>query len=134
MLVSGGYYKGLGIRPLAGRLLSEADDRADAEPAAVISYQLWRDRFGRDPRAIGSKVTVNGVPVTIVGVTRPEFYGVSPGGFVPSPDITLTLATTPLVDPRLGARQPFDLPGVRTVVVERDGPAATGDRCAQRGG
>jgi predicted permease len=109
MLVSGGYYKGLAIRPLAGRLLSEADDRADAEPVAVISYQLWRDRFREDPRAVGSKATVNGVPVTIAGVTRPEFYGVSPGGFVPSPDITLTLAMTPLVDPRLagGSRSVF---------------------------
>ena len=113
MLVSGGYYSGLEIRPLVGRLLSEADDRADADPAAVISYQLWRDRFGRDPRAVGSKVTVNGVPVTIVGVTRPEFYGVSPGGFVPSPDITLTLATTPLVDPRLGG-------GSRSIFLESE--------------
>ena len=101
MLVSGGYYRGLGVRSLVGRLLDETDDRMDAEPAAVISYQLWRDRFGSDPRAIGARVAVSGVPVTIVGVTRPEFYGVSQGGFMPSPDITLTLAMTPLVDPRL---------------------------------
>ena len=109
MLVSGSYYRGLGIRPLVGRLLSEADDQAGAEPAAVISYQLWRDRFGRQPRAIGARVTVSGVPVTIIGVTRPEFFGVSPGGFMPSPDITLTLAMTPLVDPRLlSGRAPWD--------------------------
>ncbi|RPI07876.1 MAG: FtsX-like permease family protein, partial [Acidobacteriales bacterium] len=101
MLVSGNYYKGLGIRPLAGRLLNDADDRADAELAAVISYQLWRDRFGSDPRAIGAKVALNSVPVTIAGVTRPEFYGVSPGGFMPSPDITMALAATQQVDPGL---------------------------------
>jgi predicted permease len=101
MLVSGGYYRGLGVRALVGRLLDETDDRMDAEPAAVISYQLWRDRFGSDPRAIGARAAVSGVPVTIIGVTRPEFYGVSQGGFMPSPDITLTLAMTPLVDPRL---------------------------------
>jgi hypothetical protein len=106
MLVSANYYKGLGVRPLAGRLLDEADDRADAEPAAVISYQLWRDRFALNAGAIGAKVTLNGVPVTIVGVTRPEFYGVSPGGFMPSPDVTLTLATTPRVDPRLVGGSP----------------------------
>jgi len=101
MLVSGGYYRGLGVRAAVGRLLDEADDRLDAEPAAVISYQLWRLRFGGDPLAVGARAMVNGVPVTIVGVTRPEFYGVSQGGFMPSPDITLTLAMTPLVDPRL---------------------------------
>lgn len=101
MLVSGGYYGGLGVQPFAGRLLDQSDNQPDAEPAAVISYQLWRDRFGREPRAIGAKAAVNGVPVTIIGVTRPEFYGVSPGGFMPSPDITMTLAMTPRVDSRL---------------------------------
>ncbi|HSW50641.1 MAG TPA: ABC transporter permease, partial [Bryobacteraceae bacterium] len=107
MLVSGGYYRGLGVRPFVGRLLDDGDDRAGAEPVAVISYQLWRDRFGRNPRAIGTKAAVNGVPVTIVGVTRPEFYGVSPGGFMPSPDITMTLATVPLIEPRLLGEKPI---------------------------
>jgi predicted permease len=106
MLVSGGYYRGLGVRPFVGRLLDDGDDRAGAEPVAVISYQLWRDRFGRDPRAIGARAAVNGIPVSIVGVTRPEFYGVSPGGSVPSPDITMPLATTPLVEPRLLGDKP----------------------------
>jgi predicted permease len=106
MLVSGNYYKGLGIRTMAGRLLDQADERADAEPAVVISYQLWRDRFAWSAAAIGAKVTLSGVPVTIVGVTQPEFYGVSPGGFMPSPDVTLTLAMTPRIDPRLIGASP----------------------------
>ena len=91
LVVSGNYYRGLGVEPLIGRLLNEADDRPDAEPVAVVSYQLWHDTLGSDPRAIGTSAVLNGVPVNIVGVTPPSFYGVSAGGFVPSPDITVPL-------------------------------------------
>jgi predicted permease len=99
MLVSGDYFSGLGVEPLVGRLLNDADDQPNAEPVAVISYQLWRDAFGSDPRAIGASATLNGVPVTVVGVTPPSFYGVSPGGFIPSPDVTVALHLAPAVVP-----------------------------------
>jgi predicted permease len=103
MCVSGGYYKGLGIRPLIGQLLDENDDRPSSDAAVVISYQLWRDTFNADPRAIGSGVTLNGVPMKIIGVTRPGFYGVSHGGFMPSPDITISLALVPRVKRQLSS-------------------------------
>jgi len=73
--VSGSYFQALGLRPAAGRLLDPADDRRDVEAVAVISYAGWRSRFGGSPSAIGARVLLNRVPVTIVGVMPRVFRG-----------------------------------------------------------
>ena len=99
MLVSGGYYKGFGIQPLIGRLLNETDDRPEAEPAAVISYQLWRTLFASDPSILGETITLNNFPAAIVGVTPPGFYGISPGGYSGPTDISVSLSLAPQVEP-----------------------------------
>ena len=101
MLVSGDYYKGLGVQPLMGRLLNETDDHPGAEPAAVISYQLWRDSFGSDPKTVGTAITLNSVPLTIIGVTPPSYYGISRGGYNGPPDVTVPFALAPHVEPGL---------------------------------
>jgi predicted permease len=77
-MVSGEYFRGLGVSPALGRLISIEDER-DAAPVAVISYAYWTRRFGGDPGAAGRAVTVNHVPFTIVGVSAPGFFGVQPG-------------------------------------------------------
>jgi hypothetical protein len=46
MMASAGYLPTLGVRPLLGRVFTAAEDRAGAEPVAVISYGLWKRRFG----------------------------------------------------------------------------------------
>ena len=102
LLASGEYHQGMGARPLVGRLLNPADDKPGAEPVAVLSYRFWEQAFGRDPGVVGRGVTVNGIPVTIIGVTEPAFYGASAGGPVPPPDVTLPLAMTSEVAPRMG--------------------------------
>jgi putative ABC transport system permease protein len=69
MVVSGSYFPVLGLRPALGRLLGPEDDRAPgAEPVAVLSHRFWEARLGADPGIVGRTVTVNGVPLTIVGV------------------------------------------------------------------
>src|SRR5262245_54636969 len=82
-LVSGNYFRALGVSTIAGRPLDPADDATAAEPAAVISDFVWEKLFNRDSSAIGEKVTINGLPVTIVGVTPRGFYlaGGTPPGF-----------------------------------------------------
>lgn len=75
LVVSGNYHRGLGVSAVAGRVLTPDDDKPAAESVAVISYGYWQRRFGGDAAAIGKKVTVNGMPVTIVGVTGPSFLG-----------------------------------------------------------
>ncbi len=89
-VVSGNYHALLGVNAAAGRLLGPADDDPAAEVAAVISYRFWQRRFGGEASAIGKTVTMNGVPVTIVGVTAPDFNGTQQVGEVT--DITLPLA------------------------------------------
>ena len=73
-VVSGNYYSALGLSPAQGRLIGEADDRADAAPVAVISHAFWQRRFG-GANAVGRQLALNGVPFTIVGVAPAGFRG-----------------------------------------------------------
>jgi predicted permease len=73
-LVSGSYFATLGAVPAAGRLLGGPDDRAGAPLVAVLSYRLWRERFG-ESEIVGRPIVINGSQVTVVGVAAPEFMG-----------------------------------------------------------
>ncbi len=88
MYVSGEFFRGLRVAPAAGRMLSVDDDRAGAPPVAVVSYQYWVNRFGASTDAIGQAVRLNNVPLTIVGVAPPGFFGVNPAT---NPDLYLPL-------------------------------------------
>jgi putative ABC transport system permease protein len=94
--VSGSYYDTLGLQAVAGRLLGPDDDRPDAPPAAVITDGYWRRMFGRNPDVIGRPLAVEGVAVTIVGVSPAGFTGMSVGQVA---DITLPVAILPRVLP-----------------------------------
>ncbi|MGD0735090.1 MAG: ABC transporter permease [Terracidiphilus sp.] len=85
--VSGSYYSVLAVRPLLGRLIGP-EDTADGRVAqvAVIGYQLWRERFGGDPGAIGKTIHIDGKPYTIVGVTEKWFTGMTVGS---PPEVTV---------------------------------------------
>jgi len=88
VMVTGGYFSGLGIVPVMGRLIADADVKESAPRVGVISYSYWTRRFGRAPVAVGKAVFINGVPFTIVGVAPPRFFGVQPGQ---APDIWVPL-------------------------------------------
>jgi predicted permease len=72
--VSGNSFATLGLLPYAGRLLRPSDDAQGAAPVAVISFQTWQQELGRDPSVIGSSFTINGQPVTVVGIAPPGFF------------------------------------------------------------
>jgi predicted permease len=75
-LVSGSYFRVLGVHPAIGRLLTEDDDGAEGSHAAcVISYRLWQERFGGDPGVLSRPVLLNAKPFQIVGVSQPDFEG-----------------------------------------------------------
>ena len=78
-LVTGGFFNVLGVRPVIGRLLTDADDAPGAVPAVVISHRLWQRAFGGAPGAIGTAVGINGRSYTIVGVAPRAFFGMQPG-------------------------------------------------------
>ena len=74
--VSGNYFSLLGIRAHAGRTFdASADDAIGASPVATISHGYWTRRFHNDPSAIGRTIVMNGIKITIVGVTPPDFNG-----------------------------------------------------------
>src|SRR5687767_14175415 len=53
---------------LFGRDFTEADGRKNAEPVAIIGHSLFKNRYGSDPKVIGTSIKVNETAVTIVGV------------------------------------------------------------------
>ena len=97
-IVSGNYFRVLQVPVAIGRTLDESDDRPDAEAVAVISHPFWRRRFGSNPNVLGKVVRMNNVPVTIVGVTAPEFTGIQRLGGLAS-DVTFPLALDPRLNP-----------------------------------
>ena len=88
-LVTGDFFRVLGVRSQAGRLLTPQDDGAGGLYAAVISGAYWSRRFGRDAGVIGRAVTLNDTPVTIVGVSTDSFFGMSAGS---RPDYWLSVS------------------------------------------
>ncbi len=58
----------VGIRPLAGSLFTDDQDRPGGPHVALISEAMWNDRFARSPSAVGSSIRVNEDRFTIVGI------------------------------------------------------------------
>lgn len=94
--VTGDYYETLGLNPAMGRLLARVDDQPGAPLVAVISHGYFERQFASNPEVIGRSVPVNGVPVTIAGVSPPGFAGANVGAVA---DITMPVAALPRLDP-----------------------------------
>jgi predicted permease len=93
--VSGNYFSALGIKPLAGRfILPSEGEVAGADPVMVLSYSYWKTRFGGDPSILGREVSVDGHPITIIGIAPKGFVGTVPlvatQGFLPFGMIEIT--------------------------------------------
>ena len=56
-----------------GRAFAEDEDKPGAAPVVIVSDQFWRQRLNANPNVLGSSVSVNGRPATIVGVMPPRF-------------------------------------------------------------
>ncbi|MBI1176575.1 FtsX-like permease family protein [bacterium] len=105
-LVSGNYFAMLGVRAALGRTFAD-DEGAEIDDASVvvISHSLWQSRFGADPTVIGRKVTLNGQPFEIIGVSPREFSGVIRGT---QPDLYIPITTFGLLNPdRPGGEHPL---------------------------
>jgi predicted permease len=74
--VSGNYFSVLQVPAALGRTFSTDEDRAPGSaPVVVISYAFWVNRFAGDRSIVGRSVTLNGVPLTIIGVAPRWFAG-----------------------------------------------------------
>ena len=88
MTVSGNYFEVLGTHPAQGRFfLPEEDQTPDTHPVVVLSYDLWRQRFGADSALVGKTIALNGHPFTVIGVAPEGFKGtwagLQPAAWVP---------------------------------------------------
>lgn len=85
---SGNLFSGLGVIPVAGRALVSGDDAKDAAPVVVTSYAFWQTRMGGAQDAVGKVISVNGTPMTVVGIAPSEFSGLDPNV---KPDLWISL-------------------------------------------
>ncbi len=63
-----GAFEALGVQPILGRGFRDGDDRPGAEAIVLLSYDIWRDRYGSSRDIVGKTVRANGVPHTVIGV------------------------------------------------------------------
>ncbi|HEY3742643.1 MAG TPA: ADOP family duplicated permease [Bryobacteraceae bacterium] len=78
--VSGSLFHAFRLKPAAGRLLDESDDREQsARPVAVLSYAYWSSRFDRNPSVVGRSFRLGNRIYEIIGVCEPPFTGTEPG-------------------------------------------------------
>jgi predicted permease len=74
--VSGNYFDVLGVRAARGRTFSPDEDRTPGtQPVAIVSDGFWRRRLGGDPNLTGQTITLNHIPLTVIGVAPPSFNG-----------------------------------------------------------
>jgi len=87
--VSLDFFRALGVAPSLGRGFTREEDQPGGERVAIVSYGLWRRRFGADEGLIGRSVAINGANHTVVGVLPPGFQ------FLPDADVFTPLRPSP---------------------------------------
>ena len=100
ILVSGNYFRALGVEPRIGRGFREDEDQVPGRDAVtVLSASFWRNEFGGDPAVVGKTIRLNGKDFTVIGVLPEEFTGLyifdRPDFYVP-----LVMARLLSTDPR----------------------------------
>jgi putative ABC transport system permease protein len=112
--LSGGAFRTLGVPAVLGRVYTAQDDVQGGGPdgpVAVISYRMWQRRYGGSPAVVGTPITIEHLPFTIVGVTPPDFYGFEVGRDF---DVALPVYAQPLVRGAGGITR--DQPWMRVVL------------------
>ena len=76
MMVSGNYFRVLGVEPRIGRGFRDAEDEVPGRDAVmVLAPDFWKSEFGGDPSVVGRTVRLNGVDFTVIGVAPETFTG-----------------------------------------------------------
>ena len=76
--VTADYFSALGARAVIGRVIGPSDvglEQGSSSPVAVLDYRGWQRLFGGDPAVVGKTVRVDGVLLTVIGVTERKFIG-----------------------------------------------------------
>jgi predicted permease len=88
MLVTGNFFRVLGVEPEQGRAFRDDEDQVPGRDAVVIlGHDMWEKDFGADPSMLGRKVRLSGIEFTVIGVAPARFTGLDqyfrPAFFVP---------------------------------------------------
>jgi len=96
LFVSSNFFDELGIPLLAGRGFRDAEDILGSPEGrvAIISYGFWQRHFGGAADVVGRPLSINRVPVTIAGITPPQFLGPEVGR---SFDVAIPIGAAPVV-------------------------------------
>jgi predicted permease len=79
-LVSPNYFDVLGVSAARGRVFSASEaSQPDQAGLVVLSHRFWLRRFGGQPSIVGRSLTVNGQPLTVVGIASPSYPGMLRG-------------------------------------------------------
>jgi predicted permease len=79
-IVTGSYFKMLGVGTLAGRTIDESDDdQPGAHPVVMLSADYWRTRLGSRADIVGRTVLINTHPMTVIGIADTGFHGIDWG-------------------------------------------------------
>ncbi len=70
-VVSANFFRILGVTPLYGRTFMDEDDRPNARPVLILSYNFWQKSFGGDPNVVGQKYSMNDKEHIVVGILPP---------------------------------------------------------------
>ncbi|MBI2151019.1 MAG: ABC transporter permease, partial [Acidobacteria bacterium] len=105
--VSGNCYSALNVSVVRGRAIATSDDSPTADPVAMISHAYWERQFGMDPAVVGSTITINNVPFTIVGIAPSDLGSPARIG-LDAEDISIPLQLEPRVR---GAATRLNQPG-----------------------
>lgn len=71
--VSSNLFSVLGVQPLRGRTFLSDEDKPEGARVVILSYGLWRRRFGADEKLIGRPIDISGTSYTVVGVMPSSF-------------------------------------------------------------
>src|SRR5580700_2659242 len=94
-IVTGNYFSGLGVHPVAGRaFLPEETREPGSNPVCVINYNFWRRKFEGDPGVVGRTIKINGHEFTVVGVAPRGFVGTTLFNFIPDVWVPVTMQQT----------------------------------------
>jgi len=73
--VTGNFFSMFGVGPYMGRVFTESDDTPSSSPVVVLSYRTWQSEFAGDPWIVGSTVSIQTKPFSVVGIAPPGFFG-----------------------------------------------------------
>ena len=98
MFVSGNFFRALGVQPAMGRAFRPEEDQAEGRDAVVVlGHDFWVSQFNSSSSVLGSKIRLDGIEFTVIGVAPEHFTGIDT---VFRPTLYVPFAMSPRMMPK----------------------------------